>query len=193
MIDKMLAKDMRRRYQACAEVIRDLESLGLAHAYLGFNPLHTVEPQTSTGVAVERVEILLIEDDADDILLAQESLEKNHVPSNLSVLGSPLEALAFLRRQGKYAAAPRPSLIILGRNLLETGGLDLIAEIKADDATHDIPLVVLTTSADAVDLFEAHGIEVGLRFTHPADLEQFQEFLSRQVEGSTVVVVQVPP
>ena len=81
----------------------------------------------------------------------------------------------------------------MGRNLLERGGLDLIAEIKADDATHDIPMVVLTTSPDALDLFQARGIEVGLRFTRPADLEQFQDFLARQVEGSTVVVVQLPP
>lgn len=193
MIDKMLAKDVRRRYQSCAEVVRDLEGLGLANAHLGFNPLHTVASATSVGAAGDRVEILLIEDDADDILLAQESLERNHVPSNLSVLGSPPEALTFLRRQGKYASAPRPSLIILGRNLLERGGLDLIAEIKADDATHDIPLVVLTNTPDALDLFEAHGIEVGVKFTRPADLEQFQDFLSRQIEGSTVVVVQLPP
>ena len=154
MIDKMLAKDMRRRYQSCAEVVRDLEGLGLANAHLGFNPLHTVASAASVGVAADRVEILLIEDDADDILLAQEALERNHVPSNLSVLGSPPEALTFLRRQGQYASAPQPSLIILGRNLLERGGLDLIAEIKADDATHDIPLVVLTNTPDALDLFE---------------------------------------
>ena len=191
MIDRMLARDVRRRYQSCAEVIHDLESLGLAHAHLGFNPLHTVDPDPSVVRPVERVEILLIEDDADDILLAQESLEKNNVPSNLNVLGDPNDALAFLRRQGKYAAAPRPGLIILGRNLMERGGLELIAEIKADDAVYDIPLVVLTTAPDAVDLFEAHGIEVGLKFTRPGDLEQFQDFLSRQVEGSTVVVVQL--
>jgi serine/threonine protein kinase len=194
MLDKMLARNIKHRYQNCADIIRDLQGLGLAEERLSFNPLRVAQTSVSADQPAEptdRVEILLIHDDPSDILLAQEALEESGIPSNLRVVEDGREALAFLQRQDKYAHAPRPNLIILGNYLLASGSLEMLQELKNNQALRDIPLVVLTTSPKAGDVLKAHGFEVSLTVTRPEDLDAFQELI-KSVHGLTLTLVERP-
>jgi CheY-like chemotaxis protein len=194
MVDKMLAREPRRRYRSCAEVIGDLESLEMAHARLSFNPLRVGQGPGANGPLPDPedlVEILLVHDDPGDIRLAQQALEESGTPSNLRVVGDGCEALAFLHRQGKYENAPRPDLIILGNYLLASGSLELLEEINRNQALRDIPLVVLTTSTRARDVLKAHGFEVNLTVTKPEDLEEFQNLI-KSVHGLSLTLVERP-
>jgi two-component system response regulator len=94
----------------------------------------------------EPIEILLIEDNAGDARLAKEALRDAKVFNNLSWVADGVEAIAFLRREGKYDKAPRPDLILLDLNLPRKDGREVLSEIKADDKLKRIPVVILTTS-----------------------------------------------
>jgi serine/threonine protein kinase len=193
MVDKMLAREPKRRYQSCAELISDLERLDMAHGRLSFNPrhvLHGTRPPVSPAPE-DLVEILLIHNDPDDILLAQQALQESGTPSNLRVVEDGREALALLRRQGKYAHAPRPNLIILGSYLLASGSLEMLEEIRHNRDLRTIPLVVLTTSPRARDVLKAHGFEVNLTVTKPDDLEDFQNLI-KSVQGLSLTLVERP-
>jgi CheY-like chemotaxis protein len=78
------------------------------------------------------VHVLLVEDDPGDVLLAEEALCLSPAPCHLHVVGDGEEALRFVRRAGPYSAAPRPGLILLDLNLPGLGGLQVLAEVKAD-------------------------------------------------------------
>src|SRR5204862_6681622 len=92
------------------------------------------------------VEILLIEDNAGDARLAKEALRDAKVRNHLTWLADGVEALAYLRREGKFEKAPRPDLVLLDLNLPRKDGREVLSEIKADDKLKCIPVVVLTTS-----------------------------------------------
>src|SRR5689334_13217610 len=96
------------------------------------------------GVSGSRsVEILLVEDNPDDVDLTMEAFKESSSQSHLHVVEDGVEALAFLRHQGAYAAAPRPDLILLDLNLPRKTGHELLAEIKIDPELRQIPVVVL--------------------------------------------------
>src|ERR1700729_2668336 len=92
------------------------------------------------------VEILLVEDNPGDTELTVIALTEGKVTNNVSTVEDGLGALAFLRREGEYAEAPRPDLILLDLNLPRKDGRETLAEIKADPCFGDIPIVILTTS-----------------------------------------------
>ncbi|TLY76239.1 MAG: response regulator, partial [Gammaproteobacteria bacterium] len=92
------------------------------------------------------IEILLVEDNPGDARLTQEALRDAKVRNNLHVVLDGVEALAFLRRQGKHAAVPKPDLILLDLNLPKKDGREVLEEIKQDDQLRHIPIVILTTS-----------------------------------------------
>ena len=89
--------------------------------------------------------ILLVEDNPGDVRLTREALKESKVLNNLSVVGDGVEALAFLRREGKYADAIRPDLILLDLNLPKKNGREVLEEIKQDSKLKRIPVVILTT------------------------------------------------
>ena len=88
--------------------------------------------------------------------------------------GDGVEALAFLRREGKYAQATRPDLILLDLNLPRKGGREVLAEIKADDRLKRIPVVVLTTSQAEEDIARAYHLNANCYIAKPVDLDQFR-------------------
>src|ERR1700686_4148898 len=92
------------------------------------------------------IDILLVEDNAGDVRLTQEVLKTSKVRNNLLVASNGQEALNCLRKQGKYAGAPRPDLILLDLNLPVMDGRDVLEKIKADPDLKRIPVVILTTS-----------------------------------------------
>jgi two-component system response regulator len=112
----------------------------------------------AAGHRVEPIEILLVEDSPADVDLTREALEDAKVRNNLHVASDGVEALAFLRREGRYADAPHPDLILLDLNLPKKDGREVLAEIKADPLLRRIPVVVLTTSEAEQDIIQSYDL-----------------------------------
>jgi len=98
------------------------------------------------------VEILLVEDNPGDVRLTREALHEGRVLNELHVAGDGVEALAFLRHEGKFANSVHPDIILLDLNLPKMDGRELLAEIKMDPALRRIPVVILTTSKAEEDI-----------------------------------------
>ena len=137
------------------------------------------------------VEILLIEDNPGDVRLTMEALKEAKVINNLTVLKDGMEALAFLRREGPYAKAPRPHLILLDLNLPKKDGREVLAEVKADEALKRIPVVVLTTSEDEQDVLKSYNLHANCYVTKPVDLERFIKVV-RSIEDFWLGIVMLP-
>jgi two-component system, chemotaxis family, response regulator Rcp1 len=137
---------------------------------------------------LQPVEILLVEDSPTDILLAKEALEYSKIVNNLHTVPDGVEAIAFLRREGKYNDAPRPGLILLDLNLPKKDGREVLAEIKTDDKFKRIPVVVLTTSKNEADIFKAYGLHANCYIVKPVDFEKFAEVV-RNIENFWFTVV----
>jgi chemotaxis family two-component system response regulator Rcp1 len=119
------------------------------------------------------VEILLVEDNPGDVRLTIEALKESKVCNNLNVVSDGVEAITYLRREGQYANAPRPDLILLDLNLPGKDGREVLSEIKGDDDLKCIPVVVLTTSAAEQDILRTYRLHANCYITKPVDLEQF--------------------
>ncbi len=126
-----------------------------------------------TATAALPIEILLVEDNPGDVRLTKEALKDAKVRNNIHVAMDGVEALAFLRKQGKYAVVPRPDLILLDLNLPKKNGSEVLAEIKQDDGLQHIPVVILTTSQAEQDILESYRLHANAFVTKPVDLEQF--------------------
>jgi chemotaxis family two-component system response regulator Rcp1 len=137
------------------------------------------------------VEILLVEDSPGDVRLTREALREGKIRNNLSVVPDGVEAMAFLRREGRYAGAPRPDVILLDLNLPRKDGREVLVEIKADDRLRRIPVVILTTSADERDVLRAYELHANCYITKPVDFEQFITVI-RAIENFWLTVVTLP-
>ena len=145
----------------------------------------------SVAEALKPVEILLVEDNPGDVRLTKEALKEAKVINNLTVLKDGVEALAFLRRQGRYDNAVVPHLILLDLNLPKKDGREVLAEIKADEQLKRIPVVVLTTSQDEQDVFKSYNLHANCYVTKPVDLEQFMTVV-RSIEDFWLGIVMLP-
>lgn len=137
------------------------------------------------------VNILLVEDNPGDVILTQEAFAENKLRNELHVANDGEEALAFLRRDAGYENAPRPDIILLDLNLPKLGGRDVLKIIKGDKHLQSIPVVILTTSADEVDICEAYRAHANCFITKPVDLEQFLQAI-RSVHNFWIDVVKLP-
>ena len=137
------------------------------------------------------VEILLVEDNPGDVRLTQEAMKEGKMRNNLSVARDGVEAMAFLRREGQYADAPRPDVVLLDLNLPKKDGREVLAEIKADPDLRRIPVVVLTSSKADEDIINSYDAHANCYITKPGDLEQFIEVV-KSVEGFWVQIVKLP-
>ena len=126
-----------------------------------------------SALAAKPIEILLVEDNPGDVRLTKEALKDARVGNNLHVTMDGVEALAFLRKQGKHASAPRPDLILLDLNLPKKNGREVLEEIKKEDALQHIPVVILTTSQAEQDVVESYRLRANAYVTKPVDLDQF--------------------
>jgi CheY-like chemotaxis protein len=138
------------------------------------------------------IEVLLVEDDPGDVLMTREAFEEHKVRNNLSVVSDGEDALAFVRREGEYADAPRPDLILLDLNLPRRDGREVLAEIKADPELREIPVVILTTSAADADILASYRLHANAYVTKPVDFERFISVV-RQIDEFFVSVVKLPP
>lgn len=138
------------------------------------------------------IEILLVEDNPGDVRLTIEALKEGKVRNTLSVTKDGVEALAFLRREGPHAKAPRPDLILLDLNLPRKDGREVLAEIKEDPVLRRIPVVVLTTSKAEEDILRTYDLHANCYITKPVDLDQFISVV-RSIDEFWLAVVRLPP
>lgn len=138
------------------------------------------------------VEILLVEDSPSDAELTMAALVDAKVCNRLNVVEDGVQAMRFLRRDGPYAQAPRPDLILLDLNLPRKDGREVLAEIKADERLKVIPVVVLTTSQAEKDVLHAYELQASSYVTKPVDFAQFLDVV-KAVEDFWLTVVKLPP
>jgi two-component system, cell cycle sensor histidine kinase and response regulator CckA len=138
------------------------------------------------------IEILLVEDSPTDRLIAVEALRKAKVMNTLTVVENGVEAMAYLRQEGRYAMARRPDMILLDLNLPKKDGREVLKEIKFDPALKSIPVVVLTTSKAEEDLIKAYGNYANSYITKPVDFPSFIEIIN-SFENYWFEVVTLPP
>jgi len=139
----------------------------------------------------EPIDILLVEDSNADARLAQEALRTSKIRNVLHRVGDGEEAMAFLRREGRYADAPRPGLILLDLNLPKKDGREVLAEIKGDENLKRIPVVVLTISSDEEDVLKSYNLHANCYITKPIDLGQFVKMV-RSIEDFWLTIVRLP-
>jgi chemotaxis family two-component system response regulator Rcp1 len=137
------------------------------------------------------VEILLVEDNPGDVRLTIEALRDGKVRNHLNVATDGVEALAFVRRKGAYANAPRPDVILLDLNLPRKDGREVLAEIKADADLKTIPVVILTTSKADEDILRSYELNANCYITKPVDLDQFITVV-RSIEDFWLTIVTLP-
>ncbi|MFC7548335.1 response regulator [Plantactinospora sp. GCM10030261] len=138
------------------------------------------------------IEVLLVEDDPGDVLMTQEAFEEHKLRNRLTVVSDGDEALAYLRREGRFADAAAPDLILLDLNLPRRDGREVLAEIKRDEQLRQIPVVVLTTSQADEDILRSYQLHANAYVTKPVDFERFIAVV-RQIDEFFVSVVKLPP
>ncbi|MDO8209899.1 response regulator [Conexibacter sp. CPCC 206217] len=145
----------------------------------------------STPQIMEPIDVLLVEDDPGDTLMIREAFEDNKVRNTLACVKDGVEAMQYLRREGEYADAPRPDLVLLDLNLPRKDGREVLAEIKGDDRLSTIPVVVLTTSQAEEDVLRSYRLHANAYVTKPVDFDRFIEVV-RQIDEFFVTVVKLP-
>jgi CheY-like chemotaxis protein len=121
------------------------------------------------------LEILLVEDNPGDVRLTREALKEGRLEKNLNVAPDGVEAMSFLRREGDYAGAARPDMILLDLNLPRKSGREVLAEIKGDVELRRIPVVVLSTSGSEEDIIGSYELHANCYVTKPPDFERYLE------------------
>ena len=148
----------------------------------------TATPNAPRG---EPIEILLIEDSPDDADLTVDVLREGRIHNRVTVIEDGVEAMAYLRREGRHATALRPDLILLDLNLPRKNGREVLAEIKLDPELRRIPVVVMTSSDDEKDILAAYDLYVNCYVTKPVDLNQFIGVV-RSIEKFWLSIVKLP-
>ena len=138
------------------------------------------------------IEILLVEDNPGDVRLTKEALKEGKVYSNLHWVKDGVEAMEYLRREGKYSSVPRPDIILLDLNLPRKDGREVLEEIKRDEKLKRIPVVVLTTSKAEEDVLRTYNLHANCYVTKPVDLEKFMVVV-KTIDSFWLTVVTLPP
>ncbi|MEZ6060842.1 MAG: response regulator [Planctomycetaceae bacterium] len=138
------------------------------------------------------IDILLVEDSETDAQLTLEALAEGKIRNTVAHVPDGEEAMAYLRREGKYANATRPDLILLDLNMPKLDGRDVLKAIRSDEELRVIPVVVLTTSNQDRDVLESYGLAANNYIVKPVDLTQFFSVI-QEVQEFWVTVVRLPP
>jgi two-component system response regulator len=146
---------------------------------------------TNTLSASRPIIILMVEDNPTDVLVTKEGLLSAKLLNTLYVADDGMEAMDFLRHQGKYADAPRPDLILLDLNMPRKNGHEVLAQIKADDKLKNIPVVILTTSKAEGDIINAYKLHANCYITKPVDFDSFTKIV-QTIQAFWFSVVTLP-
>ena len=136
------------------------------------------------------IELLFVEDNPGDVLLCVEELKFYRIANNLNVVWDGIEALNFLRREGKYSGAPRPDMIFTDLKLPRMDGHQLVHEIKCDPALRGIPVVILTSSDADTDILTSYDNEVNTYIKKPLDFPKLMEAI-RSVDNFWLTAVRM--
>ena len=137
------------------------------------------------------IEILLVEDNPGDVRLIVKALRDGKVQNKLHIAKDGMEATAFLHREGEYADALYPDLILLDLNLPKKDGPEVLAEIKEDPALKHIPVVILTSSQEGEDIVKTYNLHANCYITKPIDLEQFI-MVVKSISDFWLTIVKLP-
>jgi CheY-like chemotaxis protein len=137
------------------------------------------------------VEILLVEDNAGDILLTVDALKEGRVFNHVNVVKDGEEAVKYLKKQGEFAQVITPDLILLDINLPKKNGLQVLQEIKSDPELKKIPVVVLTSSSADEDIINAYDNHVNCYIRKPIELDNFIEVI-KKIEDFWFSIVKLP-
>ena len=137
-------------------------------------------------------EVLLVEDSPGDVRLTKEVFRDANRAVNLHVATDGVEAMDFLRREGKHDAAPRPDLILLDLNLPKMDGRAVLEQIKLDERLKTIPTVILTTSGAEADIVKSYQLQANCYLNKPVQLDEF-ETLVKSINDFWLTKVKLPP
>ncbi|CAM3206561.1 response regulator [Asticcacaulis taihuensis] len=136
-------------------------------------------------------EIMLVEDNRGDALLAARAFRQAEIENNLTVAETGEKALAMLRREGEYAGLRLPDIILLDLNLPMMSGKDVLAEIKTDDVLRHIPVIILSSSSAPPDIAGSYGLHANAYIVKPFNLENFSDVV-RSIEQFFFVLAVLP-
>ena len=145
----------------------------------------------STPVAEQPFEVLLAEDHPGDVKLTREALKGSAVRINLSVAANGEETLAFLRRQGKYAGASRPAMVLLDLNMPKKNGWEVLLEMKKDPQLDCIPVLILTTSGAEEDIVRGYKLHANAYITKPNSMDRWASIV-KSIEEFWMHVAKLP-
>jgi len=141
--------------------------------------------------AVRPIEILLVEDSVDEAELTMDALSEGRVRNRIHWVEDGEDAMAFLRRQGRHANAPRPDLVLLDLRLPRMSGHEVLMEIKQHPQWKRIPVVIMTSSDDEKDILGAYDRHANCYVTKPVDLDKFLNAI-RSIEDFWLSIVRLP-
>jgi two-component system, chemotaxis family, response regulator Rcp1 len=140
----------------------------------------------------ESIDILIVEDNPGDARLIREALNESEVYNNLYIVSDGVEAMGFLRNEGRFSDAPQPDLIILDLNLPRKDGREVLAEIKSDEKLMQIPVVIMTISQAEEDILNTYKLHANCYISKPIDLNEFIRVI-KSIEEFWFSVVKLPP
>ena len=127
---------------------------------------------------MKKLQILLVEDNEGDILLTTEALESMKIENEISVLKTGKEAIDYMTQSGSYADAELPDLVLLDINLPVKNGLEVLAAIKSNERSKDIPVIMLTTSSSKTDQEASRRLKASLFITKPIEMHKYEEVVN---------------
>lgn len=138
------------------------------------------------------IDILLVEDNPADVLIAREALKEAKLINTIHVTEDGMEAMEFLNKRGKFASAPRPDLILLDLNLPRKNGREVLEEIKNDANLKSIPVVVLTTSSAEEDILRSYNLHANCYVVKPVEFDSFVKAI-QSIQHFWFSIVALPP
>jgi CheY-like chemotaxis protein len=141
--------------------------------------------------AVKPIEILLVEDTTNDAELTMDALREGRVRNRVHWVMDGEQAMAFLRREGRYAQAPRPDLILLDLQMPRMNGMEVLAEVKQHPDWRRIPVIMMTSSTDERNVLGAYNKHVNCYITKPVDMDKFMEAI-HSIEDFWLSIVRLP-
>jgi CheY-like chemotaxis protein len=137
------------------------------------------------------IEILLVEDDPGDVLMTREAFDDYKIANRLTVVSNGEDAIAYLRKQGRFADVVTPDLVLLDLNLPRRNGREVLLDVKSDPELRRIPIVILTTSEAEEDVIAAYDLHANAYVRKPVDFEQFVAAV-RAIDDFFITVVRLP-
>lgn len=139
----------------------------------------------------ELISVLLVDDNADDVELTLAALRKTKLANHVTVVGDGIEAMKYLRKEGEYASAQEPSLVLLDLNMPKMDGREVLMEMKSDEQLRKIPVVILTTSEAEEDITKSYEMHANCYISKPVDLKQLVKVV-QSLEDFWFGIVKLP-